>query len=286
MDADERTQDRVLLTNDDGVHSPLLGPFADAIAARPWCSVVEVVVPAEEHSWIGQAITRFKPIYHSRAALTGRDVVVVSGTPADSVTVGLARMKDEPLPLVLSGINMGTNAGLGFHLNSGTVGAARQALLFGARSIAVSAVVPRDLFDAWHTGDTDTMASFRETFDRLSIAAASTIEILRDHRWWNGVDLYCIELPWTATETTSRAVAHLSRTRYLGIFEERRRGTFGYRFGGIEWEEPASMTYLPNTTADVEVLRNDQIAVIPIRYDLRPRDEELLRSLGATLSAS
>lgn len=269
----------ILVTNDDGVHSPLLIPLVEAAAKAPWCEKLSVSVPAEEHSWIGQAISRFKPIYYTREQLGSQEAMIVSGTPADSVAVALAGLPEDARPLVVSGINMGTNAGLGFHLNSGTVGAARQAILFGTKAIAVSAVMPPEIFEAWHTAQWSVIDPFRAQFAELAATAVATIGELLEPELWDGVDLYCIELPWGSDRSTPRVITHLSRTKYLGIFEHRREGMSGYRFAGIEWNNPVHEPSDSPTQTDVEVVRAGKVAITPIHYDLRPRSSDVLRRL-------
>jgi 5'-nucleotidase len=65
----------------------------------------------------------------------------VNGTPADCVALGMFQW--DRVDIVLSGINLGTNLGHGAW-HSGTVAAARQAVLFGVRGIAFSTPVTGD----------------------------------------------------------------------------------------------------------------------------------------------
>ena len=58
----------ILLTNDDGIDSPALAPFA---AALQQLGTVRVVVPDRERSWVGKAITRIGPIETSQVNLGG-----------------------------------------------------------------------------------------------------------------------------------------------------------------------------------------------------------------------
>jgi 5'-nucleotidase len=71
----------------------------------------------------------------------------VNGTPADCVALGAYHW--EKVDVVLSGINLGTNLGNSMW-HSGTLAAAKQAVLLGLRGIALSATVTREdpSFDA------------------------------------------------------------------------------------------------------------------------------------------
>ena len=65
----------------------------------------------------------------------------MNGTPADCVALGAYHW--EKVDVVLSGINLGSNLGNAMW-HSGTLAAAKQAVLLGLRGIALSATVTRD----------------------------------------------------------------------------------------------------------------------------------------------
>jgi 5'-nucleotidase len=126
---------RILVTNDDGVDSPLLAILVDELK-----TLGEVVVsaPRTNQSGSSQATTggRLKVERILREGqLFGYGVL---GTPADALRYGLLVLgKDDPFDLVVSGINNGANVGKVSHM-SGTVGAAMQAVYLGIPAIAVS----------------------------------------------------------------------------------------------------------------------------------------------------
>lgn len=124
----------ILLTNDDGIDAP--GLAALAAACSDWAGRVVVVAPREPHSGCGHRVTTDRPLVLERV---GPDRYHVDGTPADCVRLALAALfRDGPGPdWVFSGINAGGNLGVDIH-HSGTVAAAREAALHGARALAVS----------------------------------------------------------------------------------------------------------------------------------------------------
>jgi 5'-nucleotidase len=124
---------RILITNDDGIYSPGLSALA-RVAAR--FGDVRIVAPDVEMSSTGHSITSSRPLRYQRTPITGFDAYRVNGTPADCVALGLHNW--EGLDVVLSGINLGSNLGNGMW-HSGTLAAAKQAVLFGCRGIALSA---------------------------------------------------------------------------------------------------------------------------------------------------
>ncbi len=128
----------ILIANDDGIYSP--GLAALATAAQRF-GTVRIVAPDVEQSSMGQAITHSRPLAIRRTTLGSFDAWRVNGTPADCVTLGVAI--GTAIDVVLSGVNLGLNLG-NATWHSGTLAAAKQAALLGARGIALSAPIERD----------------------------------------------------------------------------------------------------------------------------------------------
>lgn len=129
---------RLLLTNDDGVKSANTLALAEAI--QTWADVV-VVLPAKNQSGTSMSTTLLRqPLTVTPIAKYSNhlEAYAVHGTPVDAVSFGLLELgKDTPFDLVISGINDGANVGE-LHHWSGTVGAAKQAVLIGVPALAVS----------------------------------------------------------------------------------------------------------------------------------------------------
>jgi len=124
---------RILVSNDDGIHSPGIAALA-RVAAR--FGEVRVVAPDVEQSSASHAITASRPLTYRRAThIPGVEAWRVNGTPADCVALGIHNW--EQVDIVLSGVNIGVNLGNGIW-HSGTLAAAKQATLFGIRGIALS----------------------------------------------------------------------------------------------------------------------------------------------------
>jgi 5'-nucleotidase len=127
---------RILVTNDDGIYSPGIATLARAAAAF---GEVRVVAPDVEQSSAGHAITATRPVRFRRTNVIDEiEAYRVNGTPADCVALGIYEW--EPVDVVLSGINLGLNLG-NATWHSGTLAAAKQAVLLGVRGIALSAPV-------------------------------------------------------------------------------------------------------------------------------------------------
>jgi 5'-nucleotidase len=123
---------RILISNDDGIYSPGIPALAKA-AAR--FGEVRIVAPDIEQSSMSHAITSSRPSRFKRIHLDHFDAYSVNGTPADCVALGMHKWGH--VDLVLSGINLGLNLGNSLW-HSGTLAAAKQAALLGARGIAFS----------------------------------------------------------------------------------------------------------------------------------------------------
>jgi 5'-nucleotidase len=124
---------RILISNDDGVYSPGIAALAE-VALK--FGEVRVVAPDVEMSSASHSITAWRPLlYKSTPLIKGVTAFRVNGTPADCVALGIHHW--DKVDVVLSGINLGTNLGNGLW-HSGTLAAAKQAVLFGARGIAFS----------------------------------------------------------------------------------------------------------------------------------------------------
>ncbi|HRO43046.1 MAG TPA: 5'/3'-nucleotidase SurE [Flavipsychrobacter sp.] len=145
---------RILITNDDGIYSP--GIAALAKAALQFGEVV-VVAPDVEQSSMGHAITHSRPLSVKKSPVTfeGIEAYRVNGTPADCVALGTHITK---IDVVLSGINMGPNLGNSMW-HSGTLAAAKQAVLLGFKGIALSTPVGKTEpdFEGLHSHVTEVL---------------------------------------------------------------------------------------------------------------------------------
>lgn len=121
----------ILVTNDDGVHSPGITVLAEALRA---VAEVTVVAPDRERSAVSHSLTLHTPL---RAEEVGPRVFAVDGTPTDCVNLGIHGLLGRRPDLVVSGINRGANLGDDITY-SGTVAAAMEATLMGVPALALS----------------------------------------------------------------------------------------------------------------------------------------------------
>ena len=129
---------RILIANDDGIYSPEIAMLAE-VAAK--FGDVRIVAPDVEQSSAGHSITAVRPLSYKRTPIGNFDAYRVNGTPADCVALGTYHW--EKVDVVLSGINLGSNLGNAMW-HSGTLAAAKQAVLLGLRGIALSVSITHD----------------------------------------------------------------------------------------------------------------------------------------------
>lgn len=131
---------RILVSNDDGVHSEGLRALTDAMAGL---GEVWVVAPEYEQSAASHAISLHRPL---RIKQLGERLYAVDGTPSDCSYIAINHLlKDQKPTLMVSGINHGANLADDVTY-SGTVAAAMEASLLGVPAIAFS-LVSREPFD-------------------------------------------------------------------------------------------------------------------------------------------
>lgn len=139
---------KFLVTNDDGLDCIFLHELVHAL--RDAGHTLAVVAPKHEQSWMGASKSRNRPV-HASVADRGFDCPTwyVDGTPSDCVNIAL----DHFLPTdfqpdgVVSGINIGLNASLGFIIASGTIGGAWEGALHGLPAIAFSQDLSAEIYD-------------------------------------------------------------------------------------------------------------------------------------------
>lgn len=137
---------RLLVTNDDGIDSVFLHELVRALLAAD--HEVFVVAPRVEQSWTGASKSRHRAVHSSKAEKAlGCAAWVVDGTPSDCVNIGLDHLVPGSPEAVISGINVGLNASLGFILGSGTVAGACEGALHGLPGVALSQNLSIPVYD-------------------------------------------------------------------------------------------------------------------------------------------
>lgn len=251
---------RILVTNDDGIHAQGI-----QILAKELSSIAEIylVAPDRERSGTGHSITVFEPIRVVQTSLPGaKQGWIVGGTPVDCVKIAIARLIEEKIDLVVSGINHGSNMGTDV-LYSGTVSAAAEGVIMGCPAMAVS-------FDS--SDNNNEHFEYAAKFTRRMINLLFRQGIDRNTL----VNVNFPDLP--EARIKGIRVTQLGVRNYDNLFEERKdpRGRTYYWLGGGVMEEEQ------HEESDVAAVTQGYISVTPINLDLT--DYQLLqkyRSISA-----
>ncbi len=160
---------KILLTNDDGYDAPGINVLRERLLDDN--HEVWMMAPATNQSGTSQSI-------HMGTGMKVRELDeglwACDGSPADCVMTAIHGRVFEKPDIILSGINRGPNIGLDI-LYSGTCGAARQGVLLGIPSVALSVMWPGDeIVGSESDGDYGAMADFAAKNLRAFIKLAAT----------------------------------------------------------------------------------------------------------------
>ena len=250
---------RVLLTNDDGVHAPGL-EVLERIAAR-FADELWIVAPSEEQSGAGHSLTLSQPL---RLRKLGERRFCVTGTPTDSVMMGLAHILADAKPdLILSGVNRGANLGEDVTY-SGTVSAAMEGALAGIPSIALSQSYARE-----GMGDTVPCAAAEAWAERVLaplIAAPFPARTLVN-----------VNFPALAPDAVKGVRVVRQGIRDYGRLRiDKRTDPRGFNY---YWFGLRPIQHTPGHLTDLEAIADGYITVTPLHLDLT--HELSLATLGA-----
>lgn len=205
----------ILLTNDDSHSSPLLRFLIDFLHTL---GEVTIVVPREEQSWTGKSMTRFRPLYVDEIRLGDNRAFCVDGTPADCVNMGVYNLMPKKPDLVVSGINIGRNTGVGFAISSGTIGACLEGNIAGIPGIAISQDLASDVYNHWYEHRSFRPEDVRNLSDQTALLLPQITDYLLaglcdEPVTWN------VNLPQQPAETCRLTHTSLAQSLYGACFE-------------------------------------------------------------------
>ena len=248
---------RILVTNDDGVHSEGIRALADALKSL---GDVTIVAPLAEASAIGHALTLRRPL---RIETISPGVYAVDGTPTDCVNIAISSVLRGMPDLVVSGINKGWNLGDDVTY-SGTVSGAFEAALLGPPGIAVSLQRTGEEFD------------FSEAARGAQVVAQSVLEKGLPSRTFLNINV-----PQGSTRGIKVTVQ--ARRNHITKVDER-IDPRGQRYF---WIEEGQNDWEPHDRSDFQAVRDGYISVTPLQpdltaYDIIPAVEEFLFDSSAS----
>ncbi len=255
---------QILLTNDDGIGSPGLLAAAEVLSAL---GEVTVVAPRVQQTSKGRSFSRASDGIieeHPISLANGRQIkgYAVGATPAQVVIHALHEILPEKPNLAVSGINLGENAGNCVTI-SGTMGAAFETASSGIPTLAASLQLPAETANYYdHDQDIDfsTAGHFTALFGRY----------LLEQGLPDGVDIFKLEVPFSATPATPWQVTRHSRLRCFDIKIDR-PGT---------WQTSAQVTGVPmhlepgqtKAGTDLNAIRMEGIvSLTPMNIDMTAR---------------
>lgn len=229
---------KILVTNDDGIHSAGIIKLAEALEE---VGDVTVVAPAHEMSAASHSLTLMRPL---RIEKIDDRHYSVDGTPTDCVTLAMNKILKDDLPhLVVSGINKGGNLGDDVSY-SGTVAGALEAAIYGLPGIAVS-LVQRVDFDFSHSAGLAAQLARRVLNDGLPRGTLLNVNVppgpIRGMR-------------------VTRQGTKIIRPNIIEGTDPRQRKYY--------WIGEESLTWNEEKGTDYEALRHGLVSITPLRNDL------------------
>jgi 5'-nucleotidase len=234
----------ILVCNDDGIDAP--GIYALAQELRTIAKVT-VIAPDRQQSAVGHAITMQHPLrvveFRKDGAFFG---YAVKGTPADAVKLGVKCLVKEPVDLLVSGINHGSNTAINI-IYSGTVSAATEGTVLGIPSIAMS-------LTTYEECDFGVAARF---------AKKLALEVMK--RGLPAGTLLNVNVPWLPEEKIRGVkVTKQGTSSWADTFDKRRDPA------GREYYWLTGTMDVTDTDAETDQLavRDGYISVTPVHYQL------------------
>jgi 5'-nucleotidase len=212
---------RLLVTNDDGIDSFFLHVLVRALLAAG--QEVSVAAPRHEQSWVGAAKSRSRPVHSERADRgLGCPTWIVDGTPSDCVNIALGHLlpgaPSSPIEGVVSGINVGLNASLGFVLASGTLAGAWEGALHGLPCIAFSQEVTDEVYERLKSAGGEPEGDLRSTLAASAAHAARLTPALLGACPPNSFIVHNVNFPLPCTAETAVRRTVPARLLVPGLF--------------------------------------------------------------------
>lgn len=236
---------KLLLTNDDGINAKGLHALAEELEKE---YEIVIVAPDNQRSACGHSITILEPLFVKEMKIDGikSKAYSVSGTPADCVRIGIEKLVEDKIDMVLSGINNGFNLGTDV-IYSGTVSAAIEASIYKIPSIAVSTGINADT----------------ERYTVAAKYASEVLKIIKDN--YNKDDVVInVNVPLMAREKISGIkVCNIGSKVYDCYFEEEIGENSDKKF-----HLRGKLSEAEDKNTDIYYINRGYVTVTPLHYDL------------------
>ncbi len=242
----------ILLTNDDGVTAPGLLALAQTLR-----QLGDLTIFAPDRNWSisGHSRTIDRPLrIHETTLADGTPAWKSDGSPSDCVALALLGFIQEPIDLVVSGIN--PNANIGHDITySGTVTAALEAIISNIPGIAISLDSPNQ-----HDGSLDYQPA-------AQIAALIAQQVL-GHGLPKEVVLN-INVPYGQFDSFRGVQITRQGLRIYRDALIRRKDPHGQPYYWIGGEEP---TGIPKPGTDFWAIKEGYVSITPLHLNLTADD--------------
>jgi 5'-nucleotidase len=250
----------ILLTNDDGVHSPglaaaaaFLHPLGDLLIVAPAVQQTSMARSRSQTSGNDGRITPVEVIYRDQRW----PGFAANASPALAVEHAVQEIADRPIDLAVSGINYGENVGSCVTV-SGTIGAALEAAEREIPAIAASLEI---MSTDYHSHDSEINFEVAAFFTQLLAGKMLATDLPDD------VDVLKLEVPAQATKETKIVVARQDKLSYYMPSMDKRE----------DLSRPAKFSHTPgkgqytNTNTDAYALAQGLVCITPLSFDLTSR---------------
>jgi 5'-nucleotidase len=244
----------ILLTNDDGYQAIGFYPLLKELSKK---FKITAVAPDRKRSWQGKSITCYHELEVEKVKLEEFDIYITSGTPADCVQLGLHNLDLGKIDFVVSGINIGLNAGHGRLFSSGTAGAAIEAAIHDTKSLAASLNLSHEHDKEINYFD----PKFYHVYDEPAKITAKIVEKVLAQDLSEDIDVISVNIPFAANLNTEIDVTSIARDKYGQLFEKHGEK---YKYGS---SKNSFLKKYPEGT-DMNSLLNNRVSVTPINLDL------------------
>jgi 5'-nucleotidase len=242
---------RILITNDDGIHSPGLAALeriAAEIADDVW-----VVAPELDQSGLSHSLSLNDPL---RLRSVSPQRYALRGTPSDCVIMAVRRLLAGKRPdLILSGVNSGSNVADDITY-SGTIAGAIEGTLLGIPSVALSQAYTYEDGERkvpWHCAEAHAPAIIRK---------------LLTFGFPPGV-LYNLNVPNREPKDTGAVVVTAQGKLTHGLHIDERRDGRNLPYFWLTYRREKT-PFAPGS--DDEAVERGQISVTPLRLDMTAHD--------------
>jgi 5'-nucleotidase len=252
---------RILVTNDDGIHSEGLDACAEI--ARALSDDVWIVAPEFDQSGVSHSLSLNDPL---RLRQVEERRFAVKGTPTDCIIMGARHILNGKGPdLVLSGVNRGRNAGEDV-IYSGTVAGAVEGTILGIPSLALSQAYKSR---SGHAPHWSTSIKFGPDIIRRVLAEGIPRDVLIN-----------VNFPdCTPGEVKGIAVTSQGRNLQERLQIDARQDGRGNAYYWIAYVRLRGAP--PANGTDVSAIADNRIAVTPLRLDMT--DEPFMTKLAQLL---